>query len=45
MLIRALDAGLPAAWVTADEAYGKDTKFRLGLQQRRVGYVLAVAKN
>ena len=24
MLARALDAGVPAAWVTADEAYGKD---------------------
>ena len=24
MLGRALDAGLPAAWVTADEAYGRD---------------------
>jgi SRSO17 transposase len=23
MLGRALDAGIPAAWVTADEAYGK----------------------
>ena len=28
MLGRALDAGVPAAWVTADEAYGKDGKFR-----------------
>jgi SRSO17 transposase len=45
MLERALDAGIPAKWVTADEAYGKDSKFRLGLQRRHVAYVLAVACN
>ena len=45
MLGRAFDAGLPAQWVTADEAYGKDSKFRLWLQKRRIGYVLAVASN
>jgi SRSO17 transposase len=32
-------------WVTTDEAYGKDVKFRAWLQRRRVGYVLAVACN
>ena len=42
MLARALDAGVPAAWVTADEAYGKDHKFRAWLEQRRIGYVVAV---
>src|SRR4051794_17295090 len=42
---RALDSGMPAKWVTADEAYGKDSKFRLGLQRRHVAYVLAVACN
>ena len=45
MLARALDAGVPAAWVTADEAYGKDHQFRAWLQARRVGYVVAVASN
>jgi SRSO17 transposase len=45
MLARALDAGVPAAWVTADEAYGKDRKFRAWLEQRRIGYVVAVASN
>jgi SRSO17 transposase len=45
MLGRALDAGVPAAWVTADEAYGKDGKFRDFLEQRRIGYVVAVAAN
>lgn len=45
MLARALDAGVPAAWVTADEAYGKDHKFRTWLESRRTSYVLAVACN
>jgi SRSO17 transposase len=45
MLGRALDAGVPAAWVTADEAYGKDGKFRDWLEQRRAAYVVAVASN
>ena len=45
MLGRALDAGVPAAWVTADEAYGKDAKFRGFLEQRRIGYVVAVPKS
>lgn len=45
MLARALDAGVPAAWVTADEAYGKDHKFRTWLENRRISYVLAVACN
>jgi SRSO17 transposase len=45
MLARAIDAGLPARWVSADEAYGKDAKFRLWLQSRRMAYVLAVACN
>ena len=30
--------------MTADEAYGKDGKFRGWLEQRRVGYVVAVAE-
>ena len=45
MLGRALDAGVPAGWVTADEAYGKDGKFRAGLEQRRASYVVAVPKS
>ena len=45
MLGRALDAGVPAAWVTADEAYGKDGKFRAWLEQRRTSYVVAVPKS
>ncbi|MEW1583956.1 hypothetical protein AB0283_00695 [Micromonospora vinacea] len=32
---RALTTGSPARWVTADEAYGQDSKFQTGLQQGR----------
>jgi SRSO17 transposase len=45
MLGRALDAGVPAAWATADEAYGKDGGFRGWLEQRRLAYVVAVPKS
>jgi SRSO17 transposase len=45
MLGRALDAGMPASWVTADEAYGKDGSFRGWLEQRRIGYAVAVPKS
>jgi SRSO17 transposase len=45
MLARAMDAGVPARWVTADEAYGGDYKFRTWLEDRRIGYVVAVPKN
>src|SRR5579862_1219862 len=45
MLGRALDAGVPASWVTADEAYGKEGKFREWMEQRRVSYVVAVPKS
>jgi SRSO17 transposase len=43
MLGRALDAGVPAAWVTGDEVYGADPGLRACLEARQVGYVLAVA--
>jgi len=45
MLTRALQAGVPAGWVTADEAYGQDYKFRTWLEQQRISYVLAVPCN
>jgi SRSO17 transposase len=44
MIARALDAGTPAAWVTADEVYGQDPKLRAELARRGLGYVLAVAR-
>jgi len=43
MVYAALDADVPAAWVTADEVYGANTAFRTGLRERGVGHVLAVA--
>ncbi len=45
MLERALDAGVPARWVTADEVYGRDYRLRSGLEDRRQRYVLGVAAN
>ena len=45
MISRALDAGIPARWVTGDEVYGADPGLRAGLEDRRVSYVLAVAKS
>ena len=45
MLDRALDAGVPAQWATADEFYGGDRGLRRDLQRRQLGYVLAVAKS
>jgi hypothetical protein len=43
MLTRALDAGVPAAWAAGDEVYGTDPRLRAGLEERGIGYVLAVA--
>jgi SRSO17 transposase len=43
MILRALDAGVPARWVAADEVYGGNPTLRSKLEQRQVGYVLAVA--
>ena len=43
MIGEALDAGAQASWVTGDEVYGNDPGLRSGLQERRVGYVLAVS--
>ena len=42
LLERALDAGVPAAWVVGDEVYGGDSKFRGPLETRGQAYVLAV---
>jgi hypothetical protein len=39
---RALDAGVPASWVTADEVYGGDPVLRRWLEDRGISYVLAV---
>lgn len=42
---RALDAGVPAAWVAADEVYGNDSKFRRALEARDQPYVLTVRRD
>ena len=42
MLERALDAGVPAAWVTADEVYGGSPTLRQWLEGRGLWHVLAV---
>ena len=43
MIIRALDAGVPVAWVAGDEVYGANPGLRAALEARGIGYVLAVA--
>jgi SRSO17 transposase len=43
MLQRALDAGTPCGWVTADEVYGSDTRLRRWLETRQQAFVLVVA--
>jgi hypothetical protein len=42
MLERALDVGVPAGWVTADEVYGNSPALRGWLETRQLPYVLAV---
>ncbi len=43
MLERALDAGVPVAWVTADGISGDVKYLRVWLEARPIGYVLAVS--
>jgi SRSO17 transposase len=43
MLRRAWRRGVPMAWVTGDETYGDDPKFRAGVEAAGRLYVLAVA--
>ncbi len=45
MIARALDAGVPAGWVTGDEVYGQHSKLRMMLEGRGMPYVLAVPVN
>jgi len=45
MLDRAIDAGIPAGWVTGDEVYGQHYRLRALLEQREMPYVLAVPVN
>ena len=45
MLERALDAKIPAGWVTGDEVYGGDGRLRRWLEERDVPHVLAVRRS
>ena len=45
MLERAFQAGVPAAWVTGDEVYGRDRRLRVWLEEQEQPFVLAVATN
>jgi SRSO17 transposase len=45
MLARAIDAGVPFAWFTADEAYGQAKFLRAWLEKRDVSYVMAIRRS
>ena len=45
MIERALQAGAPCNWVAGDEVYGNNSKLRQWLEERRMGYVLAIASD
>jgi len=42
MIERAVAAGVPAAWVTADAVYGSDYAFRKAVEDAGLGYVVGV---
>ena len=42
MLERAVKAGVPFAWFAADEVYGQNPGLRDWLEDRKIGYVMAV---
>ena len=45
MLQRAVQAGIPFGWVTADEIYGQTGRLRLWLEEHDIPHVLAVPKS
>lgn len=45
MIVGALDGGVPAGWVAGDEVYGASSGLRGELEDRGVGYVLAVCEH
>jgi SRSO17 transposase len=45
MIARAMQQGVPFAWVSGDTVYGGDPAFRQWLEDRSVSFVLAVAKD
>jgi SRSO17 transposase len=42
MIDRAVEAGVPAKWVTADAVYGSDYHFRAAVEKHGLGYVAGV---
>ncbi|WP_079074249.1 IS701 family transposase [Streptomyces sp. Root1310] len=44
MIAQALDAGVRARWVTGDEVYDGDLHLSADLEQRQIGYVLAISR-
>jgi SRSO17 transposase len=42
MIEKAWAAGLPFAWLTGDEVYGRDPKLAAWAEEHRIGYVFAV---
>ncbi|PWW33191.1 DDE superfamily endonuclease [Chromohalobacter israelensis] len=44
MLVRALDSGVTAHWVTGDAVYGESFQLRWALEERGQGYVMAVSR-
>ncbi|GAA5650229.1 hypothetical protein Gobs01_01603 [Geodermatophilus obscurus DSM 43160] len=45
MLTRALEEGVPAGWLIADELYGQDKRLRVRCEQHGLPYVLATRSN
>jgi SRSO17 transposase len=45
MLRRAVDAGVPFAWFTADEAYGQNPGLRMWCEQQDIAYVMATRRD
>src|SRR6266516_1203706 len=45
MLSRAIEAGVPFAWFTADEAYGQAKYLQAWLEDRDVSHVMAIRRS
>ena len=45
MLERALESGVPFAWVAGDEVYGSNRNLRLWLEREGIAHVLAIKRN
>src|ERR1700733_7644284 len=45
MISRAIEAGVPFAWFTADEAYGQAKWLQAWLEERGVSYVMAIRRS